>query len=366
MGRSIIASFKKAGSTTQEEEDVPKHIARLLAVLVVAAVLAYAAKQFFTPASFYQYGHYRGDSVAEIASDKPKYGTPKNCERCHAAIYAKWSQGVHHKPEQGKIVKCEVCHGPSSSRDVKGLFDNVATGDEHPAKLKMSIPVDRVRQCTLCHEKMPGRPAEQRQIDIEAHAGKEPCTLCHDPHAPRDFAFAPAASRKGDAAKGRALAGDCAACHGEAGVSLGDPGPSLAGQKESYLAAALKAYRKDGGRSNEMMQSVVENATDASMENLAAYFAGLNCKSAGDGDRAAVAAGKALSARCSLCHGTAGVSRLGVSPSLAGISREHLQDALKSYQDGRRSNAVMIRIAKELKEQEVAALASYYANASCK
>ena len=52
---------------------MPRHIFRLVLIMVGFIVLAVGAKRFFTVDSFYQYGHYRGDSVAEIASDKPKY-----------------------------------------------------------------------------------------------------------------------------------------------------------------------------------------------------------------------------------------------------------------------------------------------------
>ena len=31
-------------------------------------MVGYGAERFFTVTSFYEYGHYRGDSVAEIAS----------------------------------------------------------------------------------------------------------------------------------------------------------------------------------------------------------------------------------------------------------------------------------------------------------
>ena len=67
---------------------MPKHIARLVFLLLAFAVIAYAAKQYFTADSFYLFGHYRGLSVAEIASDKPKFKTPQSCEQCHAARYA--------------------------------------------------------------------------------------------------------------------------------------------------------------------------------------------------------------------------------------------------------------------------------------
>ena len=345
---------------------MPKHIVRLLLVLAVAAVLAYAAKQLFTAKSFYQFGHYRGDSVAEIASDKPKYGSPIACEKCHAEKHAEWSKGVHNQSDKGENVKCEVCHGPSSSRDVKGVFDNVATGKEHPHDLKMTIPTDTVKLCTLCHEKMPGRPVEQRQIDVASHAGTQQCTSCHNPHSPRDFGAATTVSRNGDAAKGKALAGDCAGCHGDAGVSKDLPGPSLAGQKEGYLAAALKGYKKGGNRSNDMMASVVESFKDADMENLAAYYASLTCKNAHDGDKRAIAAGKALSERCTTCHGTVGISGQAAWPNLAGQGSDHLQAALKAYKDGSRKNGMMGKVAKELSDKDGASLAAYFASANCK
>ena len=344
---------------------MPKHIVRLLLVMLAVALLAYAAKRFFTPASFYQFGHYRGDSVAEIASDKPKYSTPKACESCHAAKYAQWAKGVHNQAEKGKSVKCEVCHGPAGSRDIKGPFDNVATGHDHPHDLKLAIPADSVKLCTLCHEKMAGRPVEQKQIDVASHAGKQQCTACHNAHSPREFSLA-ASGPKGDAAKGKALAGDCAGCHGEAGISKGLPGPSIAGQKETYLAAALKAYKKGGERSNDMMSSMVEALSDADMSNLAAYYASLSCGSAKDGDKALANAGKALAGRCATCHGAAGISSQPAWPNLAGQVSDHLLGALKSYKDGGRKNGMMEGIAKELSEKDSASLAAHYANASCK
>ena len=344
---------------------MPKHIVRLLLVLLAVVLLGYAAKRFFTPASFYQYGHYRGASVAEIASDKPKYGTPKNCEKCHAAKYAEWSKGVHNQPQQGKSVKCEVCHGASSGRDLKGPFDNVATGPEHPRNLKMTIPGDSAKLCSLCHEKMPGRPAEQRQVDVASHAGNQQCTACHNAHSPRNFATV-ATGRKGDAAKGKALAGDCADCHGAAGYGKDLPGPNLAGQKEAYLAAALKSYKKGGGRSDGMMAGMVEDRSDTDLEDLAAYFAALPCQSARDGDKKAVAAGKVLAGKCATCHGGAGISAQAAWPNLAGQSSEHLVGALKAYKAGKRKNGMMEKAAKELSDQDTAGLAAYFANASCK
>ena len=161
--------------------------------MVAFGAAAYAAKVFFTDPSFYAYGPYRGDSVAEIASDKPLYKGPDYCETCHAERYAQWSKSGHNRPEAGKVVMCETCHGPAGGRDKRGLFDHVASGVDHPASGKLPVPADTVKLCSLCHEKMPGRPAEQPQIVVATHAGTQQCKTCHNPHSPSIKPRAPVA-----------------------------------------------------------------------------------------------------------------------------------------------------------------------------
>ena len=121
---------------------MPRHIIRLVFLMIVFGAVGYAAKTLFTVNSFYEFGHYRGKSVAEIASDKPRYKGLTYCESCHAEQFAEWSKGVHNKVDIGKVVKCEVCHGAAGDRDVRGMFDHVATGRDHPDKLKLVVPTD--------------------------------------------------------------------------------------------------------------------------------------------------------------------------------------------------------------------------------
>ena len=77
-----------------------------------------------------------------------------------------------------------------------------------------------------------------------------------------------------DAAAGKAKSAVCAGCHGPKGISMIPTYPNLAGQKEAYLSAQIKAFR-DGVRVNATMNPMVKNLTDADADNLAAYFAGL-------------------------------------------------------------------------------------------
>ena len=137
---------------------MPRHIFRLILFIVAFGVVGYGAKRFFTVNSFYEYGHYRGNSVADIASDKPKYKGVGYCASCHADQLAEWSKGVHNSTDIGKIVRCEVCHGAAGERDVRGMFEASATGPDHPNNLKLIVPTDTRKLCTLCHERLTGRP----------------------------------------------------------------------------------------------------------------------------------------------------------------------------------------------------------------
>lgn len=66
----------------------------------------------------------------------------------------------------------------------------------------------------------------------------------------------------------------CAACHGADGISVAPIYPDLAGQKEQYLVAQLKAFR-DGSRKNVIMEPMAKNLTDTDIANLAAFLSGL-------------------------------------------------------------------------------------------
>ncbi len=66
---------------------MPKHIVRLLILIAVVATVAFSAKRFLRADSFYQYGHYRGNAVAEIASKVPKLQGSASCQSCHKEAY---------------------------------------------------------------------------------------------------------------------------------------------------------------------------------------------------------------------------------------------------------------------------------------
>jgi cytochrome c553 len=79
----------------------------------------------------------------------------------------------------------------------------------------------------------------------------------------------------GDAKAGRAKAESvCGVCHGVDGLAKIPEAPNLAGQSESYLTEQITAF-KSGERKNEMMSVVVQDLSDADIENLAAYYSAI-------------------------------------------------------------------------------------------
>lgn len=347
---------------------MPRHIVRLILLLVVFGVVGYAAKSYFTVDTFYDYGHYRGKSVEEIASDKPKFKGIAYCASCHLARVAEWSTGAHNRTDAGRVVRCEVCHGPGGGRDDSGppsAWAHSATGADHPINLKLVIPADTRKLCTRCHERLTGRPLWQRQIVVADHAGTQQCIGCHNPHSPRiNLGSAEPLAHAGDAAAGKLKAAACAGCHGVEGVSTNLPGPSLAGQKEAYFIAALKAYGS-GARNNPMM-SIAAQASDADVADLAAYYASLKCESTLTTEKQATLAGQATASKCIACHGADGVSSNRSWPNLVGLSKDYLAKSFKAYKDGTRKNGVMAGILKDLNDTDAENLAAYYASASCR
>src|SRR5471032_791404 len=150
---------------------MPKHIKRLIILMVAFGAAALLAKSYFTVDSFYEYGHYRAKSVPEIAAQAPAFQTPRYCQPCHAERVALWSANSH------KTVICEVCHGPAQG---------------HPANGKLPIPADTRKLCTLCHEPMAGRPRASRARSPRPPPPRPPPHPSQAPPRPLSAAASPA------------------------------------------------------------------------------------------------------------------------------------------------------------------------------
>ncbi len=141
---------------------LPPQILRIV-LLTLGIVGTYiVARTLLTPPSFQQYGWYRGDALAEIASRTPVYAGKKACDECHSVVLQKLAKFEH------KTLSCEACHGVSR--------EHARNPDIMPVKLTGS-------HCIRCHEANPSRPAWLRQIVVKNHYGSK-CAECHIAHQP--------------------------------------------------------------------------------------------------------------------------------------------------------------------------------------
>ncbi|WP_313481185.1 c-type cytochrome [Stutzerimonas kunmingensis] len=73
---------------------------------------------------------------------------------------------------------------------------------------------------------------------------------------------------------------ECVACHGPAGIGVGESFPPLAGQSTQYLSAQLNAWRQGTRKNdpNDLMGHIARAMTDDEVQAVAEYFAGLEHK----------------------------------------------------------------------------------------
>jgi cytochrome c553 len=176
-----------------------------------------------------------------------------------------------------------------------------------------------------------------------------------------------------DPARGEELAdsGKCAKCHGDTGVSDDPDDVNIAGLRASYIYKQLKDYQ-DGNRDDKDMLKKVRDLDDQQMADLAVWFAaqapapvaaGRNTEAAilslvfhGDPTR--------LLKACASCHGRDGRGGQFDHPALAGQYPDYLVYTLTEFKEDDRTNDIYSRmrhIAQALTEEEIEALAGYYA-----
>ena len=132
-------------------------------MLTLAIVGSYlVARSVLTPSSFGEYGWYRGDALAEIASRPPVFAGKQSCDECHSDILHEMAADAH------KTLSCEDCHGVSREHtDNPDILPVKSTGSH----------------CIRCHEANVARPAWLKQIVVKDHYGPN-CIECHVPHQP--------------------------------------------------------------------------------------------------------------------------------------------------------------------------------------
>jgi cytochrome c553 len=182
----------------------------------------------------------------------------------------------------------------------------------------------------------------------------------------------------GDAQHGAFIALNCAACHGQAGVSSSSLIPTLAGMDAAVVYKQLDDYRK-GKRLWGVMAAMAKALSAQDSADVAAYFAaqagGLPVLTgervpesgrslwASDPAKRLVFAGDPQRGipPCSACHGPGGF-KIG-APALQGQHAAYIERQLAAFAEGSRQNDIyeqMRATARQLTRDEMRALAAFY------
>ena len=174
----------------------------------------------------------------------------------------------------------------------------------------------------------------------------------------------------------------CFQCHrteGSGAVSADIP--RLASQTFRYLLDSLHNFAS-GARPSDVMQPVAKSLTDKQMREVAAYYAvqtvnqsGVEAAAAAQPgpDAETLSTGGMIAAigladrgvqACQNCHGPQGAGLPPTYPYLAGQLPGYLEAQLKAFKSGKRGGdgfAIMRQIAARLTDDQIHAVAEYYA-----
>lgn len=172
--------------------------------------------------------------------------------------------------------------------------------------------------------------------------------------------------------------GTCGRCHGVDGRGR-EVGafPRLAGQSETYLLSALKAFAR-GARHSGIMGPIATGLDERTMREAVLYYSGVErsepfaISSSVDSARSAAGAEivqRGIPARkvpsCSDCHGPTKTDRNPAYPELAGQFPEYLVLQLQLFARRERGGSeyahLMPPVAAALTTKEMWAVAQYYA-----
>ncbi|WP_424970511.1 c-type cytochrome [Dinoroseobacter sp. S76] len=161
----------------------------------------------------------------------------------------------------------------------------------------------------------------------------------------------------GDPAEGRKIANMCRTCHGVDGYAAIPIAPHIGGEPKEYLEAQLMAF-KTGARQHEMMSVVASGLSAQQISDVSAWYANHRVVATlPEG----VSADQAPAA-CVSCHGPDGISVLLDAPNLAGEVNIYIDTQLKAFRSGKRQHEIMTEISADLSNEEIRALAEWYAN----
>lgn len=275
-------------------------------------------------------------------------------------------------------LACSRCHGKGGTqRDATALSmvpeppDMVEASDRWAPRQLFWIIRNGVKMSG-----MPSWPSSQRDDDIwPVVAFVNSVESANQADVPRATGLAGAAEDANEAAIYRQR---CAICHGTDGSGpVSDLIPRLDILTPQYLAATLQAYRA-AERQSGIMQHVASTLSDSDIAGIATFLNSQDdqpVRAAKDGQTALAETGRRLATgspadrdvpACAACHGPWQGPVSELYPAIAGQSEAYLLQQLKLWKSetrgGLRRDPVMHYMVAELTEDQMRALAAYYAS----
>jgi len=168
----------------------------------------------------------------------------------------------------------------------------------------------------------------------------------------------------------------CLGCHGADGKGIAAAGfPRLAGLPATYLSKQLHDWR-NGSRQQAVMAPLANALSEDEIKAVSSYLAGLPGEPAPGLRRQQIADDPITRLAlygdwnrqlpgCVQCHGPGGSGVGEHFPPLAGQPASYLVAQLNGWRDGTRSNdpnQLMVGVAKAMTDDEVKAIAAFFAN----
>lgn len=182
-----------------------------------------------------------------------------------------WAEGGNAEAGKTKSATCAACHG-ADGNSVNPEWPKLA--GQHPSYIAKQLANFKDDARVNPSMSPMAKPlSEQDMADLAAYFSSQAAKPGEADQT--KVALGEQMYKGGNNATGVAA---CAACHGPTGA--GNPAsnfPSLSGQHATYIKNQLNAFRK-GERANDagkMMRNVAAKMTDAEIEAVAEYIAGL-------------------------------------------------------------------------------------------
>lgn len=161
----------------------------------------------------------------------------------------------------------------------------------------------------------------------------------------------------GDPERGRILAEPCLGCHGIEGNMTTYPPyhvPRLGGQNPNYIVKALQGYAGDD-REHDGMHAQAADLTEQELRDIGAFFGGETTVEAN-----VEVTPPESGIYCVSCHGVNGVSITTEFPHLAGQHADYLNETIRQYLEGERSDISMNAFLNMLTEEQLNELSEFY------